>query len=309
MNPSLGPFRIVFPVLLLFLLVPVSAEGEDYWRSTRVAPHGPINALVIDGPGRVYAGSDSGWVHISTDVGITWRSVEATSRSIRWLLNDPSGWLVGALDSGLVRSFDQGVTWTPAGLKDQGMVSVAGDAAGWLYAGTSTGIFSSSDVGTSWNALPAIPGVLSSIAATPGAVFAATDSGVFRCSDAQHWTRVTPGPRVWQIGTAGPGILLAISTSDTGNVLFGSTNSGASWAAMLSIKYGSLSMPVRGAGQSLVSLLIHREQGGSWIDFISSADLGTTWGDTVTRYDYIPTLVALHPSGRMFMLVTQPGGG
>ena len=73
--------------------------------------------------------------------------------------------------------------------------------------------------------------------------------------------------------------------------------------------YGSLSMPVRGAGQSLVSLLIHPSRGGSWIDFISSADLGTTWGDTVTRYDYFPTLVALHPSGRMFMLVNQPGGG
>jgi hypothetical protein len=256
----------------------------------------------------MFAGSDSGWVHMSTDAGFTWLSVEVSPRRIIALLTELPGWLLAASDTGLFRSSDKGATWKSGGLGDRQLFNIAGDG-GTIYAATSTGFVFSTDAGSTWKTYPAVPGIPVSLAATPGSVYAATDSGLYRCGDGQQWVRIGPSKRVTQISKTGSATLFAVSQSDTGSTLFRSSDGGTSWSPVLEAPYAGLVVSMTPTGSTLLTTVYHWGKRGGSCDFLISGDLGESWKVNATRYDVSPSLVSLHPSGRMFMLVGAPGGG
>jgi photosystem II stability/assembly factor-like uncharacterized protein len=309
MNADQSVCAVGRAMIVIFFMLPAAAHGEDFWHSTRVSPHGPINAVTIDASGRLVAGSDSGWIHTSTDGGITWRSSEIAKRSIRHLALDPSGWLVAGLDSGVVTSGDGGISWTPAGLEDRAISALAGDGSGTLYAGTSHGVVSSTNAGGSWNILPPVPGTPVSLASRVGAVFAGTDSGLYRSAGGQPWVRILPFKGVLQISRVSETTFLAVSQCDTGSILFRSTDGGVSWASILDAPRTGLLVAVTPGSMKLLLTAYHWGRFGRSWEFLFSADSGNTWRSTATRADHSPSSVSPHPSGRVFMLVSAPGGG
>ena len=148
--------------------------GTEYYCTIFAFCESPVKAGVL------WAGSDDGLVHVSTDGGKNWRNV--TPKALpEWALisiieaspHDPGAAYVAAtryrlddLRPYIFKTADYGATWEPAvrGLADNLITrAVREDPArrGLLYAGTEAGVFVSLDDGGHWtplrNGLPVSP--------------------------------------------------------------------------------------------------------------------------------------------------------
>ncbi len=162
-------------------------SGGPITRDTSGAEHYCTIATLRESPheaGVLWAGSDDGLVHLTTDGGGTWvdvtppelpdwsfvRTIEPSPddpdtvylAATRYKLDDPAPYLY--------RSTDRGATWTSitgvgqGALPDETIVRVLRvdpEVAGLLYLGTETGLFVSADDGVSWYRwdanLPVVP--------------------------------------------------------------------------------------------------------------------------------------------------------
>ncbi len=152
-------------------------SGGPITRDTSGAEHYCTIATLRESatePGVLWAGSDDGLVHLTTDGGETWtdvtppdlpawsfvRTLEPSPHdpdtvylaATRYKLDDPAPYLY--------RSTDRGQSWTSitglgqGALPDETIVRVVRadpEMAGLLYLGTETGLFVSVDDGTSWH--------------------------------------------------------------------------------------------------------------------------------------------------------------
>lgn len=133
---------------------------------------GDVRSLVRDprNPDRLYLGTHTGQVYLSTDGGERWDRLSG--------FNAPANWVVDDL---LLDPLDPQTLY--AGL--------------WSLAGGPGGVFKSTDGGSTWRALQGIKGqsvrALALAPSDPNVLVAGTLEGVFRSQDAgEQWQRISP---------------------------------------------------------------------------------------------------------------------
>ncbi|MBI4460637.1 MAG: transcriptional regulator [Acidobacteria bacterium] len=160
---------------LLLLYVPFfcssPAGAQDGW-----IPLGPfggdVRSLASDpqDPDRMFLGTRTGQVYLSTDAGKHWSRIAG--------LQAPSDWVVDDL---LIDPVDSRTVY--AGM--------------WSLQGNDGGIFKSTDGGISWQLLEGLTGqfvrAIALAPSNPKTLVAGTREGVFRSEDAGlHWRRISP---------------------------------------------------------------------------------------------------------------------
>ncbi|HEV8244113.1 MAG TPA: hypothetical protein VGQ07_08965 [Nitrospirales bacterium] len=112
-----------------------------------------VRSLVVDKAGNLYAGTADNGVYVSSDQGVSWRTIggQLANASVRGIAIGEIEWFVGT-GVGMYRSDDQGKTWGPVnnGLTERAIQSFVVGKGGTVYAGTSGGVFKSEDHGTTW---------------------------------------------------------------------------------------------------------------------------------------------------------------
>jgi hypothetical protein len=143
-------------------------------------------------PKTLYAGSDTGFVYVSTDAGLTWKgthlAVPANAR-VQWILPLPKGVVLASTDAGLFRSTNSGgafslsKTYLAGG--DLGVMAAPSASSTVYGADAKKGLVRSLDAGLTWKVVKA--GVVSAVAVNPSnpkLVYATAGSG----DTGQFWT-------------------------------------------------------------------------------------------------------------------------
>ncbi|WP_268035089.1 VPS10 domain-containing protein [Algoriphagus sp. PAP.12] len=166
----------------------------EYYATIFTAAESPVKQGVI------WAGSDDGLVHVTTDNGATWNNVTPTDMP-EWLqINSieaspfdagemyfaATGYKSGNYEPYLYKTKDYGKTWTKitAGIDPEHftrVIRVDPVKRGMLYAGTETGMYYSKDDGANWHSLqmnlPIVP--ITDLAVKENNLIAATQGRSF----------------------------------------------------------------------------------------------------------------------------------
>lgn len=116
----------------------------NFWEKTNGPYGGDIHSLAFNPSGRLFAGTNAGWIYCSTDNGSSSMQLKAGStNSIVYALAVNSGGDVFASidrgesdERGFFRSTDGGQEWTRASTALPYMFSLAIDSSGHIFAGT-----------------------------------------------------------------------------------------------------------------------------------------------------------------------------
>jgi photosystem II stability/assembly factor-like uncharacterized protein len=198
-----------------------------------------------------------------TDDGIFSRTLDATAWArapilldgqeahcrVTGLLALPSGGVLAATPTGVLRSPDRGRTWTKPALGDADEVfdlTASNDNADLIVAATRSGFFQSKDGGETWRQVSAAPGVtphtLAFLPSDDRVLFATTSGGLYRSGDqGASWRRVNGGlPHSDLTGIAlnPDGRTLYVSDFTWGGI-FRSTDGGSTWSRMATDGLGS----------------------------------------------------------------------
>jgi photosystem II stability/assembly factor-like uncharacterized protein len=158
-----------------------SIDGGRTWRRL-VGPGAPVSTLVADTAeeGTVYAGSRTA-IHKSTDGGTTWKRMDVPLMpgEAVWLLRTGRGVVYAVSNGRVLETMDGGTTWTAVtrGLHAANVTALAA-TPGALYAASPSGAAKSANDGAFWAQLETPADVLS-VAVAPGpdhTAFIATDS-------------------------------------------------------------------------------------------------------------------------------------
>jgi photosystem II stability/assembly factor-like uncharacterized protein len=170
--------------------------------------------------GRVYLGSNNGYLHVTTDAGATWQlansGIPSTASMQRLSVNRDGSAVLAATSAGIYRSTDDGATWSLAGGGVAAAMSAEfspGDASrAWaLGRADSMRVFVSTDAGANWE--QPVPGYVTSKVANlvpdPGAgtsAYLSTQTGIYRSSDmGNNWNTAHTGLRIAKISTISTG--------------------------------------------------------------------------------------------------------
>jgi len=215
-----------------------SQDGGRTWDLVQAqVGEGPVNSLWLASDyaesGRVLAAVGSG-IHVSDDLGESWRLVAEMPGSILALTSQEDSLLAGLHDAGVWQSVDGGMTWRSLSerLPARGFARlvVAGDQ---LYAmGPQEGVWLSEDGGRSWRALPGLSPHL-----PLSAVHIAQRDDLFVASQQDGILRSTDGGNTWGVASQIPGVqaLLVVPEASAGwagtaeGKLLVSRDGGATW--------------------------------------------------------------------------------
>jgi photosystem II stability/assembly factor-like uncharacterized protein len=154
---------------LVLAALPLAADG---WRSAPLFG-ADVRSLAFDpaAPGRVLAGTSSGQIYESDDLGANWRPAGARVALPGWVVSglqfDPHRegrvwaalWALWGTDGAIVVSDDGGRTWQARheGLPARQVyaLALAPDREGELFAATRNGVWRTQDAGRSWTHLTA----------------------------------------------------------------------------------------------------------------------------------------------------------
>ncbi len=164
----------------------------EFWQAGAVDGY-HLNAVRVIG-GKIIAATWAG-IEISDASWTTFtpHDVAGGARVIDVLALDSTGTqLLAATAVGLYYSSDAGVTFTLVGAGGLWVPALAQLADGTLLAGTSAGVLAASAPTGPWTASGLSTSYITALRATPGRVYAASDSGVYASSDGATWTPV-PG--------------------------------------------------------------------------------------------------------------------
>jgi len=178
-----------------------SMDGGSTWTATAADfPPYPVNGMLVDSTGAVFAGSDAGLFR-SLDGGATW-AVLPLWRPVSALAIDNASQTIyaGAPDwypIGVFSSADGGETWTDTGLPFGNAVSSLAVSQSVIYAGTSRGVFKKA--GSGWAPASAdIHEAVVSVAVDPDhpdVAYAGTNSALFlTTSGGASWSTTLPYP-------------------------------------------------------------------------------------------------------------------
>lgn len=166
----------------------------EYYATIFTAAESPVKQGVI------WAGSDDGLVHVTTDNGVTWdnvtpadmpewlqiNSIEASPFDAGEMYFAATGYKSGNYEPYLYKTKDYGKTWTKitSGIDPEHftrVIRVDPVKRGMLYAGTETGMYYSKDDGANWHSLqmnlPIVP--ITDLAVKENNLIAATQGRSF----------------------------------------------------------------------------------------------------------------------------------
>jgi ligand-binding sensor domain-containing protein len=299
-------------IAVLSLESPLACFANGEW--TPIGPDGgaPINILISDHTGVLYAETQSGvfklppkstrWLALNRGLA---RAPDAV------LAMDTSGALYAGTGS-IVFKLASGSTWHPIGpgLPGSQVTHLALDKSGTLYARTNAGVFRLPVGGTSWETasfgLPLGIQIYSLLSDESGALYAHTSDGFFKVTNGSiAWTFVAKDPPPcdtcvagfvgFAVDTAGA-LFVAFAGSDT----FYKLPSGvAAWERLLPLP---ASDPTRFWVGSDGTLIVGSQSG---ILFRLSPD-GTSWRQLGPSLKMRITAIDIDPSGRLS--VGTPGG-
>jgi len=191
-----GRARRVAAYALALMHIVAAQAGIGLWTQGSGIYAGTVQALAVEGPGAVYAGSNGGGVLKSLDGGNTWTALNngLGNLFIHALAIDRQGIIYAGsyFQGGVFRSSDGGASWQAinAGLSNSNVScllivadgsALAGPQGGGLFAGTQGGgIFKYNNVTASWTAVNAGLGNLdirSLAAGVGGMLYAGTAGG------------------------------------------------------------------------------------------------------------------------------------
>lgn len=285
--------RTGFIVVALVLSV-VATPANAQWTPLNGLEGGYVSAFLVHGS-RVYAGTVSGGVYVSTDTGKSWSLSNNGMGNV--IVNSLAVWgttLLAGCDlnpyftggpfipkGGVFRSTDEGASWT---LVDEGipapvncLLVTTTNSDTNVYAGTvGGGVYVSSNAGLSW--LPDTAGSMnmyvSSLVMRDTVLFAGTTSGVYRSSvngtrwsatalDQMHYSSVS-GMLVHDT------LLFASGISSFGSVIFRTGDDGAHWIQVNTAQASSEFGPIMSQGSTLLV-------GCTGGNVLRSSDHGSTW--------------------------------
>ena len=94
-----------------------------------------MQALAVNGDGRLFAGTSDGRILSSNGVDTLWSEVKVSNKPINTVVLDPSQNLyAGTGGAGVFKSTDDGNSWNNIGLSDKSVQSLASNND-YLYAG------------------------------------------------------------------------------------------------------------------------------------------------------------------------------
>ncbi|MCS6825664.1 MAG: hypothetical protein NZ553_03535 [Caldilinea sp.] len=212
-----------------------SVDAGISWVNTTpdLPPNISITSLVYDPRNRRFAyASDggAGFIFRSLDGGATWseipgfRNLLSANSAVGVLYmaveNDRSVLYAGTRFDGVFRSEDGGTTWQQL---DRGLVGEArrvrsltffGDA---LYAGTHNGLYRLPAGAVAWEAVPGTPttGIIFSLLADGGALYAGSGSALYITRNGEVWTRIAGLPNSVYYDLAATGRFI-VAASDNG---------------------------------------------------------------------------------------------
>lgn len=223
---------------MLLLCIRFTYPQTQFWQQTAGPYAGPINVLVTNHHGDIFAGTDIGGVYRSSNDGANWTAVNngLPSLYIRALAIDSSGNIfVGTQGAGVLRSSNSGGSWSQTSLTTIWTIrSIAAHPSGHVLAGTSGGgAFRSTDEGGTWT--PVNNGlsddyVRSFAINSSGHVFAGTGIvGVFRSQDEGESWSITGLISSWDFRALAIDARDHIFAGGWGGGVFRSTDNGAAW--------------------------------------------------------------------------------
>ena len=252
-----------------------------------------VIALTIDSdtPSHMYAGTQSG-VFRTVDVGKTWTEINTGITNVRVTdiaINPLTPSILYAVAQNRVfRSVNSGTSWNMlnGGLAGTNVVDVVinPSAPSILYVATDDGVFRSMDGGNHWTAINSgLPQkgntwdlntqALAINPRTPATLYCSTRyNGLFRSyNSGTTWTAIDTPPSDYGVSCLivdplTPSILYA----NTGDRVYRSTNSGASWTMILDYKGAISSLVINPVTPSTVYV-------GTWNKAMRSTNRGTTW--------------------------------
>ncbi|HEV7669047.1 MAG TPA: putative baseplate assembly protein [Thermoanaerobaculia bacterium] len=320
----------------------------------------PIQALCIGARGQLFAGTPSG-VYRSTDSGATWSFLAPAALALRRssgklpdlgsaaTLGDKLKSLVAkvrALVAKIFPSLAQKVRPEPR-LTGQPVLALAasGDRdANFLFAGTAQGIYRTLASGGGWQptnqGLPQLDPATGladvtvrafATGADPGTLFAATDQGLFRSTDAGlRWRGAGWGyPRTKNGPAAAHAVAVATDARSRQTFVFAATDAGvyrssdggdrftAVCSGLPAAAPGTLgaAAPVRRLAAALdettLSPLLYAATGDDATGLYRSDDLGDSWRLLATPAgsgETLPSLSALAAGGRQLLIATPFDG-
>lgn len=209
-----------------------SIDGGLNWQNStpNLAPNISIAALAFDvrNPRLAFAADGgSGFLYRSADGGGTWGEVPgfkellSSTSAVGELYTTLEGTApvvyAGTRFDGVFRSADEGTSWQQ--LAD-GLVGEARrirellEFQGFLYAGTHDGLYRLPVGGTTWEEVAGFtdPGIVYSLAAQDGVLYAGTDTTLFQSADGLAWTPTPNAPATTYYDIVGTGRLLVLGT-------------------------------------------------------------------------------------------------
>ncbi len=263
----------------------ISTNNGDNWEQiNNCMTNDDIRALVVNGNGDIFAGTESYGVYRSTDGGENWSFVNTglTNRNIRDLaVNSSDDLFAATYGGGVFRSTNDGAGWQAinAGLTDTMTVSLAIDSSNTIFAGTegeSGSIFRSTNNGSSWlRADSGISGICVNafVFNSGGDVIAGASHGIYLSSDnGNTWEAISSGLVGYPFVEC-----LAINTSDDlfasarNGGMYRSTDNGNSWQVMNNGMNNTFipAMAINSSGDLFAT--------GSGLGLFRSTDNGADW--------------------------------
>ncbi len=258
-----------FKVIAIAYLLSFSTYAQ--WIRTN-GPEGISIGSLAAIDGKIFAGTATDGIYVSTDDGISWTAANSgiENQDINDIKNGQGYLFAGTFGKGVLRSSDGGQTWLPPSNYNNLFVTSIVVTDNYIFAGTnSDGVYRSSDSGETWTQLFGIYGILSMgsvnekiFASTYGYTFVTTDNG-------DNWSHVSSleGAAPWSFITLGDTIIAGCV-----NEIYRSTNGGNTF-----YEY-SLGLPYTITNvYSLASAGTDLFAGTSYYGILRSTDWGTTW--------------------------------
>jgi photosystem II stability/assembly factor-like uncharacterized protein len=219
-------------LLLALTLLPVSLNAQ--WVRTSGPSGGAIHAMGAN-DAAIFAATDDG-LYRSTDNGGNWSYAGPAHRKIISFVANGSLLLAGSDSGHVYRSTDLGTSWAePAGTFPVADVNILAASGSYLFAGflditgpgTGNALYRSSDGGISWSSLGSKPSYrIYSFAVGNGYLLAGGDNGVSRSTDnGETWSASTLGHSNTAIAVDG---MLVLAGQQT--LISHSTDGGMTWS-------------------------------------------------------------------------------
>jgi len=277
---------------------------SDFWQQADGPLGSPINALVSDAAGNLFAGTAEAGIFRSTDNGDSWMQ-SGLGIAVYSFAVSTEGIIFAGTGDGVYRSLDQGDNWlrldTPqTGLPQTLVYSLTISPSGTLFAGTHNGvILYSHDNGDTWSltSLGLTNDVWSLATNSSGHIFAGTfEGGVWRSvDDGQTWVQINNGLvdnyNVNAVAVNANDLVFAATYAG----VYRSADNGDTWVAINNGLTNTLdrALVINGLGH----LFLATEGGGVF----KSVDDGDTWTAINSGLtDLVVTALTLNPTGHLF---------